>query len=379
MSKKKYTNEFVDEMIKEKYGDEFIRIGDCGSYSKRFNVVHVNKECENHTFETDMQRILKGTLDCPICGTHVKLTHEQFVLKMKIKRPDVEVIGKYNGCKNKILVRCNVHDVEFEGLADNLLTGHKKCPKCSKLPRRGTNEFYEKISEIQNDEISVLDFCYNGDKKTSLCMCNKCKNEFTACTSRLLKYKKHCPFCSGGVVFTHDTFVSRLNNVNKTITVLSKYENSEEKVLCECDECKTKWYAKSSNLLSGRGCPKCRKSHGERRIHDLLEKNNVEFECQKKYDSLVGVSNGKLSYDFYIPSKNVLIEFQGEFHDGTVCFQTEESFDRQRKHDALKREYAISNNIKLLEIWYYQRNEIEEILTNEGLINDDKGGEKWIV
>ena len=40
----------------------------------------------------------------------------------------------------------------------------------------------------------------------------------------------------------------------------------------------------------------------------------------------------------------MLIEYQGEFHDGTANIQTEEDFKIQSEHDRRKAEYARENN-----------------------------------
>ena len=65
---------------------------------------------------------------------------------------------------------------------------------------------------------------------------------------------------------------------------------------------------------------------------------------------------------------NLLIEYQGEFHDGTAWQQTEIDFLRQQEHDKRKKNYAKKNNIGLLEIWYWDYDNIEQIL-NEVLNN----------
>jgi very-short-patch-repair endonuclease len=69
-----------------------------------------------------------------------------------------------------------------------------------------------------------------------------------------------------------------------------------------------------------------------------------------------------LSYDFYLPSYNLLIEYQGEYHDGTANNQSKDAFLRQQEHDKRKLEYSVEHNIELLEIWYYDFENIENIL-----------------
>ena len=106
---------------------------------------------------------------------------------------------------------------------------------------------------------------------------------------------------------------------------------------------------------------------------EISKGNNVllKNEMQKKFDDLKGLGGRKLSYDFFLPHNNLLIEFQGEQHEKPVVFKgltkkkAEEKFIKQQEHDRRKREYAQSHDIKLLEIWYYELNLINEILAKE--------------
>ena len=120
-----------------------------------------------------------------------------------------------------------------------------------------------------------------------------------------------------------------------------------------------------SNLKSGCGCKCCSMSEGESRIYRWLSKNNIEFEPQKTFDDLIGTRGGLLSYDFFIPSYNLLIEYQGQYHDGNLLdesFQDAESLERQRTHDKIKKDYTTQNDYNFLEIWYFDKNNIEHIL-----------------
>lgn len=75
--------------------------------------------------------------------------------------------------------------------------------------------------------------------------------------------------------------------------------------------------------------------------------------------------NGLLSYDFYLPQYNLLIEYQGEQHENfKEGWITEEDFIIQKEHDRRKKKYTKDNNIELLEIWYYDYENIEKILDN---------------
>lgn len=163
--------------------------------------------------------------------------------------------------------------------------------------------------------------------------------------------------------------------------------SSSQYVHWECSECGHQWRARISHRSSGAksGCPECNKSKGERKIKEHLINNNwikiiqEEFDSlldrynnkyfipQKEFLNLLGVGGKNLSYDFYIPRLNLLIEFQGMQHEKFVkgMHKSKKDFEKQLEHDRRKREYAEKNNIKLLEIWYYNFDKIEEILQKE--------------
>ena len=79
---------------------------------------------------------------------------------------------------------------------------------------------------------------------------------------------------------------------------------------------------------------------------------------------MFGVGGGLLSYDFYLPKYNLLIEYQGQFHDGNITgnYQTEEMLSIQKEHDRRKRNYVKAHYIELLEICYLYFKNIEQIL-----------------
>lgn len=134
-----------------------------------------------------------------------------------------------------------------------------------------------------------------------------------------------------------------------------------------CPECNRKFKriisdaTKANNAL----CSRCSSSKGEKRIEKWLLENNIEHTPQKEFEDLLGIGNKGLSYDFYLVNYNLLIEYQGEYHDGTTSNQTKKQFEKQQEHDRRKKQYAKDNNIELLEIWYWDFDNVEEILNEK--------------
>lgn len=77
-----------------------------------------------------------------------------------------------------------------------------------------------------------------------------------------------------------------------------------------------------------------------RRIHRRI-KGSVGYDrIVDELEMLVGDGGGNLSYDFYLKEDNLLIEYQGEFHDGSDRMPDKSYLPTQQEHDRRKREYA---------------------------------------
>lgn len=74
-----------------------------------------------------------------------------------------------------------------------------------------------------------------------------------------------------------------------------------------------------------------------------------------------------LPFDFYFPNQNILCEFQGQQHyelNNEYWKSKVDLKDRQKK-DKIKKDYAIDNGYIFLEVPYWEKKNIESILTLE--------------
>lgn len=92
------------------------------------------------------------------------------------------------------------------------------------------------------------------------------------------------------------------------------------------------------------------------------------YETQKAYPSKTNPS-GFLYVDFYIPSLNTVIEYNGEQHYRKVGIW-EERFEKQQARDEELRQYCKDNGIKLIEIRYDE--DVWEVLNEKLPNNNDK-------
>lgn len=122
---------------------------------------------------------------------------------------------------------------------------------------------------------------------------------------------------------------------------------------CVCD-CGSTIITRGTSLTSGHAlsCGECGKSSkGEAMIAILLKENNIPFVREKTFDGLVAPDGGrKLRFDFYIPSMNACIEFDGLQHVIDTPYFGGLDYIKQR--DKLKNDFCLENGISLYRIPY---------------------------
>ncbi|HSQ89721.1 hypothetical protein, partial [Romboutsia sp.] len=161
-----------------------------------------------------------------------------------------------------------------------------------------------------------------------------------------------------------EKYWSKYNKINPYHT----FKCSKNRIWIKCENSKHSDYETYPYVFTkGHRCKFCSTSKGEERIENYLIKNKINHVPQKEYSGLIGINNGNLSYDFYLSDYNLLIEYQGGQHERYVkgMHSSQEDFKKQQEHDRRKKKYSENNNIKLLEIWYWDFDNIENILEKE--------------
>lgn len=246
-----------------------------------------------------------------------------------------------------------------------------------------TEQFKKDVLKLLGSDYEVLSE-YIGNHKKILIRhnCEKCNNyEWSVEPNSVIQGAK-CPKCQHrSYKKTTEEFKQEVFDlVGNEYTVLGEYIHKDKKLLMRhnCDECDNyEWEISPHNFLDnagrkGRRCPYCSKSKNEKKISEFLRNHDISYIPQKTFEGLIGEGNGLLSYDFYLPKYNLLIEHQGRQHEEFIktLHITERRFERQLEHDRRKKEYAENNNIKLLEIWYWNFKNMEKILEKELHITD---------
>lgn len=304
-----------------------------------------------------------------------KVTHEDFMKHKNRFNVNLEIVGKYTKSSEKIECRCKLCGKQIFMLPDNIKRG-SGCQDCyhrlSGVKRTKTTEsFISEMKEV-NDSIMIVGE-YTGSHTQIECLCLIHDETFYGSPTHLLNNKTGCKFCwpkkiSSKLMKPEEQFAEELRLLHPKIKPISKYSGAKNNITVLCEECGYTWTPEATSLLSGFGCPFCSRSNPEKDVDRFLSDHKISFIPQMTFDDLRGKRNVRLSYDFYIPDVNLLVEYQGRFHDGSVEIAND-YFPRRKELDKKKKEYALNNGYNFIEIWYYEDNPKERLLQT---INDLK-------
>lgn len=402
MSKRLTTEEFIEKAVKvhgDKYNYSLVNYIDCKTKVKII--------CKEHgVFEQNLECHIRLKCGCPICNLGGRLSLEEFISKsnkkhnyrydyslveyeksiipVKIICPDhgvfkqrplehlrgcgckkctrpyknTDIIIKefenihkhrydyslieYKSMHTKVKIICKIHGI-FEQQPANHLMG-QGCPICNsnKLNREIFIKKSEKIHSEKYD-YSLVDYINNGTKVKIIC---KNHGVFEQRPNSHLK-GYGCSKCRKLCI---TDFVERSNKIH-----YNKYDYSMvilidtiKKVKILCPEHGI--FEQTPNRhLSGNGCPKCRISKGELKIINYLKVKNIKYEYQKIFDNCKDLY--KLPFDFYLPEHNICIEFDGIQHFKPIEYWGGvKTLKYIQKHDKIKNEYCLKNNIRLIRI-----------------------------
>lgn len=233
----------------------------------------------------------------------------------------------------------------------------KRCPKCQTLNKRLPDE---EIKKSVNDAGYSLNSIIRKNHRTYIdVICDK-GHRYTTDLS-CFKSGRRCRTCSGSQKKTYEYVYEYFYNEGYTL-LSSEYHNNKEKLMIECPK-GHEFKMKFNHFSTGTRCPFCKESKGERIIEKYLIKNNIKYVRQHRFDDCK--YERKLPFDFYIPSLNTLIEYDGELHYKSVdYFGGDDHYNKTLIRDKIKDSYCKNNNIKLIRIPYWELNNVESILNN---------------
>ena len=268
-------------------------------------------------------------------------TPEQYIKECKEKNVDLP-IEDYKTKKIKIKFKCKKGHI-YEQLPGSHLRGDG-CSYCSNNRKKTQEQYY---NECKTKGLDLPVERYVNDRTEIKHKCSKGHIYLQTPSSHL--QGQGCSVCKGTPKRTTKQYFIECKE-SKYDLPIEEYINSHTKIKHKCS--KGHIYPQTPcDHLQGYGCPVCNESHGEKFIRNYLDKYNIEYIPQKRFKELKDKTY--LSYDFYLPEYNILIEYQGiQHYKEKEFFGGKKQFKKQQYHDNLKRKYAKDNGYKLLELKY---------------------------
>ena len=382
---KTQTNEWFIKKSKQIHGDKY----DYSKVEYKGNRYNVKIICPKHgEFIIQASNHLKGK-GCQKCSyenisNNKTKTTEDFIEKAKQIHGDKYDYSKveYEGAGKKICIICPKHGEFWQN--PNVHLSGCNCPKCAKenMPKKYDNEtFIKKAKQIHGDKYDYSKLEYKGAMKKVCIICQK-HGEFWQLPNAHLS-GAGCPKCANNQKITTEEFINRAEKIHGKKYDYSKvnYKWSREKIEIICHK-KDKngiehgsFFATPHSHLEGSGCPKCKQNYKlENEVRKILIENGIDFEEKPTLEGLK--YKHALKPDFFIPSKKIIIECQGEQHFKPVNFGGVDENKLNKQHsltklrDLIKREYCDKNNIKLIEYTHLPINDKNLIKTKERLLKE---------
>lgn len=280
-------------------------------------------------------------------------------------------IEKYEKSSNKLRIIHNKCGNFFLQSANSHLRG-KGCPHCFQIKRKTQEEFIKEAKDLYGDEYDYSNTMYiNASTKVEI-GCNSCGEVFKDHPGNHIHSKRktfisRCPNCKDfSRNLTTEEFIEKAVALHADKYDYSEVEYIKTKipVKIKCNSCGLKFEQKPNVHLRKRdnnlgGCPQCSfvnpstESRGEKLIAKYLTDNNIEFVRQYTNKTCKHKSSNVLRFDFYIPSFNLLIEYDGLQHFKPIEFWGGVSAHKELKiKDSIKNKWAEDNKIHLVRFRY---------------------------
>lgn len=277
----------------------------------------------------------------------VKLTNEEF--KIRLNSFGFDLVDDYINSKTSISFKCIHCNKIFKRKPKELNSVKCSCEQ----------KHLDYVSKVGSKNFDVLEH-YKSIRHKILHKCRVCELKFKTTPKTLLNSVNGCPSCSGKK-FSNSHYISILP---KNIEFLSvEYKGSNYYHLHKCKICNFEWETKPNYIIHmSTSCPNCTSSKGERLISDFL--NKLELDFVKEYS--VSINGVKYRFDFFIPSLNILIEYDGIQHYKPIdYFGGLQALEKIKFSDDVKNKWCLDNSLTLIRIPYYV--DIKSLLSEKSL------------
>lgn len=347
---------------------------------------------QGHEWFAQIDSRVRFGLGCPYCSNHLVSEENSLAAKNPelaaqwSPRNELSPSEVSCGSGRKIWWKCDVNAEHEWAAAICTRANGVGCPFCSRSRPDATTcvaatspELLIEWDHDKNGTATLHDFLPGSDKKCWW-LCRKGHSYRSSVKSRVL-VGQGCPYCAGqkackeNCLATLAPYLAQEWHSDKNLpkTPNDVTPGSGFKAWWRCSN-EHEWLAAVYSRAgpNSTGCPTCNKSKGETAVREFLIKLGETFTEQKTFNDCRGAKR-PLPFDFYLPERTLCIEYDGEAHFSDSSWYEgkfrgghgPEDFVDLQRHDAIKTNYCLANNIKLIRIPYWDIGRISEILTKE--------------
>ena len=297
----------------------------------------------------------------------------------------------YKNRKTKVTLFCKKHSLSFQRTPANLLKGYG-CPCCNKelgrtykntveadyIPERrnlrwDTDRFIKESEYVFGKGTFDYSKCHYVNSKTPVTLIHvSTGKEFSVRPTEHLRHPAYrdneSKYYEGTTdeqkIYYYADCVRR--ELTSKVYIPMQHVESYKRFKCICP-IHGEFFTDLINIHKGVGCPDCTpkgESLGERAVRRYLQQKGIEYiqeytiRDKRYFDTFARI-------DFYVPGKNMFIEFQGEQHYNIAVSKITHNsrrWQQQKKRDNHLRAYSESKGISLVEVPYTYRNNVSVFL-----------------
>lgn len=286
---------------------------------------------------------------------------------------DYSHITNWINTKHKITIKCNTCNKLLSMRANHHTSTRnpQTCKYCNKKISdvnltKPHDTYLIEFSNRWGDEYLLLDNYVHSAKHISI-KCNACDTVITKRPDHALHGKYLCP-CKIPLRLSEENFIKKSDKKhnNRYEYTNVKYTGYRNPVTIICKKHGPFSITPEVHLM-GIGCKKCSESSGETKIECELMLHHIAFVRQKRFSDCK--YKKPLPFDFYIPDRNICIEYNGEQHYKPTRFRgmshqkSIDAFTLQQLKDSIKSDYCKQKNMELITIPYWDKSNISDIIS----------------
>ena len=278
-----------------------------------------------------------------------------------ITNGEYECIGcesRYNNKQKSYKIKHTICGYIYTTTRDRFINKGRRCPNCRTLKSYTTDDFKDIVYKKTSGEYTVLGEYISTHIKIKL-RHNICGKTYMVKPNKFMMGRR-CPNCFKQVKDTPESYKEKVKELtNDEFIVISDYKTRNDPVKFIHTKCNKNFENKPRNFKNGiynPSCPFCKPvSYQENLITKTLEESGVNFKRQYRFNDCR--DKRPLPFDFAIfrnDSIIALIEYDGKQHNMESNYNSCSKFWKNGgkeviiKHDNIKTEYCLKNNIPLL-------------------------------